>query len=113
MAGSMGSTRRPGADPAKDERAASAPHSRAGDIGSLTVSELAAAAEAQRVEPSSLLADPAQAKVRDDLELVARLSDPVAALAVGFARLDPATAAVVAGMIERYAAARRHRPSTR
>ena len=76
------------------------------------MSELADAAEARGVDPSSLLRGPAQAKVRADLDLAARLADPVAALVIGLARLDPVAAAVVAGMIERYAAADRRRPPT-
>jgi hypothetical protein len=83
-----------------------------GDVESLTVSELADAAEARGVAPSSLLRGSAQAKVRADLDLTARLADPVAALVIGLARLDPASAAVVAGMIERYAAADRRWPPT-
>jgi hypothetical protein len=82
------------------------------DVGGLTVSEVAAAAEARGVDPSSLLGGPGQANVRADLDLAARLADPVAALVIGLARLDSAAAAVVAGMIERYAAADRRRPPT-
>jgi hypothetical protein len=93
-----------------EDRSASTSSSGIGDVGRLTVSELAIAADVRRVDPSSLLGGPARAKMRDDLELVAQLPDPVAALAVSFARLDPATAAVLAEMIERYAAADRRRP---
>jgi hypothetical protein len=99
-----------GGRPADGNRSASS-NSGVDEVGSLTVNELAIAAGARRVSPSALLDGPAQARMREDLELVAQLPDPVAALAVGVARLDPATAAVLAGMIERYAAAdRRHRP---
>jgi hypothetical protein len=119
MAGRTRSARRPamtgtGAEAANDERATSTSRPRAGDVGSLTLSELVAAAEERRMDPSSLLADPTQAEARDALEFAAQLPEPVAALAVSVARLDPAAAAVVAGMIERYAAAvRRHRPPAR
>jgi len=82
-----------------------------GDVGRLTVGELATAADVRRVASSALLGGAAQARVREDLDLVARLSEPVADLVLGLARLDPATAGVVAGMIERFAAAdRRRRP---
>ena len=79
------------------------------DVGGLTVDELAALAAERQVEPSSLLGGSVSAEARADLDLADRLPDPVAALAVGVARLDPAAAAVLAGMIERFAAAERRR----
>lgn len=104
--------RRPSAmeprDPTQDERAVWA------DARSLTLGELEAAAEALHQDPSALLEEPQRAMARDDLELAARLPEEVAALAVGLARLDPPVAAVVVGMIERYAEAerRRRRPAS-
>jgi hypothetical protein len=98
-------------DPPDEEQGASSSGSGIGDVGSVTVSELAIAADLRRVDPSSLLGRQTQARMREVLELAARLPDPVAALTLTFARLDPGTAAVLAGMIERFAAAdRRRRP---
>jgi hypothetical protein len=114
--GAARATRRPTAmeagDLAPDERAVAAPGT--ADARSLRVSELESAAEALRQDPSALLEEPQRAMARDNLELAAKLPEEVAALAVGLARLDPSVAAVVAGMIERYATAerRRRRPAS-
>jgi hypothetical protein len=85
-----------------------------GDLGDLTLDELVIAADVRRVAPSSLLGERAQAHARETLELVAGLPDPVAALVGSMARLDPAATAMLAGMIDRLAAAdRRRRPPSR
>jgi hypothetical protein len=73
-----------------------------GDVGAMTVSELAAAAELLRVSPSSLLGARPQARLRADLDLAAHLPPQVTDLVLEFAQLHPGTAAVLASMIDRY-----------
>lgn len=82
-----------------------------GDVGTMTVGELADAAQMLRVPPGLLLGAGAQDRVQADLHLMKHLPGHVAELALEFARLRPDTAAVLASMIDRYAAAAR-RPRT-